>query len=70
MIPASFRGRYGLRTGSRVILTENADGDLVVTTPEAALHKLRALVRRHVPEGVSLVDELLAERRVEAKREQ
>jgi len=53
-----------------VTLTENADGDLVVTTPEAALQKLQALVRKHVPEGVSLVDELLAERRAEATREQ
>lgn len=70
VIPANFRRRYGLRPGSSVTLTENADGDLVVTTPEAALHKLQALVRRHVPEGVSLVDELLAERRAEAKRDQ
>ena len=70
MIPASFRRRHGLRVGSSVTVTENADGDLVVTTPEAALQKLRALVRKHVPEGVSLVDELLAERRAEATREQ
>ena len=69
MIPASFRRRLGLRPGSNVTLTENAEGDLVVTTPEAALHKLRALVRQHVPEGVSLVDELLAERRAEARRD-
>ena len=70
VIPASFRRRYGLRAWSSVTLTENADGDLVVTTPEAALQKLQALVRKHVPEGVSLVDELLAERRAEATREQ
>lgn len=69
VIPASFRRRFGLRPGSTVTLTENAEGVLVVTTPEAALHKLQALVRRHVPEGVSLVDELLAEREAEARRE-
>ncbi len=67
VIPASFRRRHGLRPGSSVTLTENADGDLVVTTPESALIKLRSLVRRHVPEGSSLVDELLAERRAEAE---
>jgi AbrB family looped-hinge helix DNA binding protein len=66
VIPSGLRKRLGLRPGSHVTLTENVDGDLVVSTPEAALHKLQSLVRRHVPEGVSLVDELLAERRAEA----
>jgi hypothetical protein len=36
----------------------------------AALRRLRALVREKVPEGVSLVDELIAERRDEARREE
>ena len=29
----------------------------------------RAILRKYVPEGVSLVDELIAERRAEAARE-
>ncbi len=69
VIPSSWRRRHGLRPGSSVTLIENSDGDLVLTTPLAALQNLQALVRRHVPEGVSLVDELLTERRAEAERD-
>ncbi len=40
-----------------------------VLSRTAALRELQAQVRRYVPEGVSLVDELLAERRAEAAEE-
>lgn len=47
------------------------DGDEIkLVTPEAATRKAQAWVRKHVPEGVSLVDELLAERRLEFEREE
>lgn len=46
---------------------------LGVDAPEpletSAIVKIQAMVRRYVPEGKSLVDELIAERRDEAKRE-
>jgi len=45
------------------------DGELRVLTPEAALRSLQRMVREAVPEGVSLADELIAERRAEAHRE-
>lgn len=42
-------------------------GDGLVLEPRsAALDRLQALVRTAVPEGVSLADELIAERRSEA----
>jgi len=45
---------------------------LGVDAPEpletSAIVKIQAMVRRYVPEGKSLVDELIAERRDEAKR--
>ncbi|MGH7777865.1 MAG: AbrB/MazE/SpoVT family DNA-binding domain-containing protein [Candidatus Dormibacterales bacterium] len=66
VIPAEFRRRHGLGPGAQVMVKENADGDLVVTTPESALARLQARVRRQVPERTSLVDELLAERRIES----
>ena len=44
-------------------------GRLVVEPRAVALSRLRATVRRAVPDDVSLVDELLAERRDEARRE-
>jgi hypothetical protein len=34
-----------------------------------AIAKVQAMVRRYVPEGKSLVDELIADRRAEAERE-
>ena len=34
-----------------------------------AIAKIQAMVRRYVPEGHSLVDELIADRRAEAERE-
>jgi hypothetical protein len=34
----------------------------------ARLRRSQEIVRKHVPEGVSLVDELIAERKQEAKR--
>jgi len=36
---------------------------------DRAIREVEALVRAHVPEGISLADELLAERRAEAERE-
>lgn len=66
VIPAGVRRRHGLRTGSRVTLTENSHGELVVTTPEGALARLQAPVREQGAPGRRLVDELLAERRSES----
>lgn len=34
-----------------------------------AIAKVQAMIRRYVPEGQSLVDELIADRRAEAERE-
>jgi hypothetical protein len=42
----------------------------VTASCSAAIRRLQALVRAAVPEGVSLVDELIAERREEARREE
>lgn len=44
-------------------------GELRLVTPRVALDRARAVLRRHVPPGVSMVDELIAERRVEAARD-
>ena len=42
---------------------------LVLERREQILERLRGELRGTVPEGVSAVDELIAERRVEARRE-
>ncbi len=42
------------------------DGEVHLLSPRAAMLKAQALVRKIVPEGVSLVDELIEQRRREA----
>jgi AbrB family looped-hinge helix DNA binding protein len=69
VIPAEFRRELGLLPGALVVISEMEDGDLRVSTPAAGLRRAQDLVRRYVPAGDSLVEELLAERRQEATRE-
>ena len=69
LIPAKFRKSLKLTTGSEVILVVN-DGILEVHSIENAIREAQAIVRRHVPAGRSLVDELINERRQESAREQ
>jgi AbrB family looped-hinge helix DNA binding protein len=68
VIPAELRRRFGIEIGETVTLTAEADG-LVITTPAMALRRLQKRFRSVVPEGVSLTDELIAERREEARNE-
>ncbi len=68
VIPASFRRELGIAVGDTVIV-EVADGELRVRSRNAALANARRLMRQLVPDGVSLVDELIAERHAEAARE-
>ena len=45
------------------------EGAIVIETREQGLRRAQALVRKYIPEGVSLSEELIAERRAEAARE-
>ncbi len=68
-LPAEFLETMGVAEGDQVQLA--LDGDVGrVLSRAAAIREAQELVRRYVPEGVSLVDELLAERRAEAAREE
>jgi AbrB family looped-hinge helix DNA binding protein len=68
VIPASFREALELREGDS-LLASVVDDEIHLLTIPAAVRKAQAIVRRFVPEGVSLVDELIADRRREAERE-
>jgi len=57
----------GLRPGDEVVLVLEEDG-LHVLTAEQAIRRAQARVRRHVPAGRRLSDELIADRRTEAER--
>lgn len=68
VIPAPMCRELGIAGGDTVMIYI-ADGDLRVRSVGKALERARAILRRHVLEGVSLSDELIADRRREAKRE-
>ena len=67
VIPAAMRRHLGLEPGSVVLL--RLDGDaLTLERQEAALNRLRARYTKAAG-GPSVVDELLAERREETRRD-
>lgn len=68
VLPSGLRRRLGLRQGDRLIFTPDGQGGFrVVSTREQARH-LFGVFRDLAPDR-SLVDELIAERREEARRE-
>lgn len=68
VIPAAFRAALGMKPGDR--LTVRLEGnELRIYTYREGIRRAQELVRKHVPEGGSLVDELIAERRAEAAKE-
>lgn len=68
VIPVEYRRQLGLEPGDEVILRVE-DGELRILTRSEAIKRAQAVVRRHVKECRSLVNELKAERRAEARRE-
>ena len=67
-IPARVRRELGLRDGDAVIM-ETVEGELRVRPYRDVLAGIQARLRKYVPEGVSLADELIADRRAEAEGE-
>lgn len=68
VIPAEFRKVLGLEVGDEVIV-RLAGGEIKVTGVAAAVQCVQEKVRRYVPEGRSLSEELIAERRQESSHE-
>ena len=68
MIPARLRQAFHLEVGETLVVRVEGDS-LVLERPGAVLSRLQRSFRAAVPAGVSLVDELLADRRAEARRE-
>ena len=67
VIPAQFRKALGILEGDTLMMTLD-DGMIRILTPQKAIQRVQEMVRRYVPEGVILADELIAERRAEAAR--
>lgn len=68
MIPAELRRELGLEPGETLIARAESRG-LVLERGGEILARLRSELRDATPSGTSMVDELLAERRREARRE-
>jgi AbrB family looped-hinge helix DNA binding protein len=67
VIPAELRRKLGLNDGDELVARDE-DGRLVIEPRSAVLTRIRRRLRT-LPTEVSLVDDLLAERRREAQRE-
>jgi bifunctional DNA-binding transcriptional regulator/antitoxin component of YhaV-PrlF toxin-antitoxin module len=70
VLPLALRQDIGLPKGGD-FLARAEDGVIILEPYKKALEHLRRLVRQHAPAepGVSVVEELIAERRAEAGRE-
>jgi bifunctional DNA-binding transcriptional regulator/antitoxin component of YhaV-PrlF toxin-antitoxin module len=71
-IPAALTKAAGIAGDEPVCVRASEDGEdgIEVLSRRAALKRAHAIARQFVPEGVSLVDDLIAERRREAGREE
>jgi AbrB family looped-hinge helix DNA binding protein len=68
LVPAAMRKALGIRPGQTVTLTLEDDA-IRLSTVQRQVRRAQQQLRRYLPEGTSLVDELLSERRREARRE-
>jgi len=68
VIPAEFRKALGIHAGDEVLVWME-DDEVRMTTMRKRIERAQQRARKHVKPGVSLVDELIAERREAAKRE-
>ena len=68
VIPAPYRKELDIKPGDELIVQLD-EGELRVYSRAEALKRLQDQVTRAVPQGVSLVEELLRERKKEAARE-
>ncbi|PKO63884.1 MAG: AbrB family transcriptional regulator [Betaproteobacteria bacterium HGW-Betaproteobacteria-17] len=67
VIPAALRKALRLQPGDRLIARQ--EGETLVLERRGAIAKRLQDRFRHIPQKVSLVDELIAERRAEAAKE-
>jgi AbrB family looped-hinge helix DNA binding protein len=69
VLPQPIRAEKHLNHGDELVLTLE-DGAIVLRSYEEAMQKLQDSFCANIPRDKRLVDELIAERRAEAKREE
>lgn len=68
VLPAALRHQLGLKPGDALVIESDGDS-LLVRSYDAVIRETQAFFRQFPTPGVSEVDDLIAERRVEAARE-
>jgi len=69
VLPSVVRAELGLTPGTQMLVSTEPDGSLRLRPYRAVADQALGLLADLAPRDVSLVDELLAERRAEAARE-
>lgn len=68
VVPAPLRSEIGMPEGGALVMSVQ-DGKLVLEPYRLVLERVRAEVRRYIPEDVDLAEDLSRDRREEAARE-
>jgi len=69
VVPARFRKEMGWESGDKLTL-EVVENELRVVSVKQAIRDAQSFVAKHIPPGVSLVDELLKERQDEVRADE
>jgi AbrB family looped-hinge helix DNA binding protein len=69
-LPSEWRKAHRIQTGSEVAITVSDDAPLLVQTRDQILDEARMIVARHARGEHSAVEQLLADRRREARLEE
>ena len=68
-IPSACRKYLNLKDGEEIIFSINNNNDVVISPMHIALEKARKLISKYHDPNKSLVDELINQRKIEAKNE-
>jgi bifunctional DNA-binding transcriptional regulator/antitoxin component of YhaV-PrlF toxin-antitoxin module len=66
-IPPEYWQTLGWHIGEELILRLEEDGETHILTLQQAIKRAKEQLRRYIPRGHSLADELIAERRAEGQ---
>ncbi|HEX8401270.1 MAG TPA: AbrB/MazE/SpoVT family DNA-binding domain-containing protein [Allosphingosinicella sp.] len=70
VIPADLRRKLNLQTGDVLVFEESAEGEIVLKSYRQVIREIQDEMSRFKRPGVSVVDDLIAERRREFDGEQ
>lgn len=68
ILPATFRRSMGLAKGDTVLIELHGE-EVRIRPARSALRRLQKKLQEYAPDGESVADELIAERRQEAERD-